>query len=728
MTKVATVQKRTVDRMQVRLEHLDTLLGLAGEVIITSANLQDLERRVNSAGTGTASLGTEGMHLIKASNEATRRISQDLHDLVMAIRLVEIGETFRLLRRPVRDLARNLGREVEFTLDGAETLIDKALAERLIDPLLHLLRNAVDHGIEPPITRKGVGKPLCGRIVVQAVDAEHHTEIRVEDDGAGIDAQAVLELSRQTFGDRAERMSLLDLVCTPGLSTSDNVTATSGRGVGLDLVRSVVDEFNGELDVGTKQGQGTVFTLRIPKLRAVNIVDALTLRAGPDLYALPIEQIVASLGLAADSIQTAFDRSRHFQYQGEVVPLHCLQAVLDQPDLPAEQDPLPVIVVRGRQGQAAFIVSEFLGPQKLVNIPLDANVPHHEAVAGTAVFTGGKLGLTLDVDTLVTSVSLHQSIVIPNPANAPVSGRSEAKQSGAKASVPHDQPDRNRPPASNGSSDGVKAQACDFDMDRMPAANQSIDAPEAEALRCELLSGLQALQDTLLSLESDPDCKDHLHAAFRRLHAAKGHLTVLEAEPQAALAHHLETVLDYLRAERLCLTAERMDMLLDGVSCLLQTAETLPNAPNETPARLLTDLQELTASDTVADEDGLILKNLVSQPFELVSTAQLQVLSALKRGEKTYETYLDFDPGRQPSFLAAYLLLRRIGKVGTVLATLPSVKDIEEGRCGREVKVLWSTSLDEAEVDEVYDRLARLYNLREHHTIETTIFRYETTG
>jgi len=108
-----------------------------------------------------------------------------------------------------------------------------------------------------------------------------------------------------------------------------------------------------------------------------------------------------------------------------------------------------------------------------------------------------------------------------------------------------------------------------------------------------------------------------------------------------------------------------------------------------------------------------------------VPTVQLQVLSALKRGERTYETYLNFDPGRQPSFLAAYLLLRRVGKAGNVLATLPAVQDIEAGRCGREVKVLWSTPLDEPEVNSLYDRLAQLYNLREHRSIPTTIFRYE---
>ncbi len=696
MTEVATVQKTSVDRMQVRIAHLDTLLSLAGEVIITSANLQDLERQVGTGG----NVGQDGVHLIKASNEATRRISQDLHDLVMAIRLVEIGETFRVLRRPVRDLCRNLGREAEVEFEGADVLIDKALAERLVDPLLHLLRNAVDHGIEPPIERKGAGKTMGGRIVVRATDSEHFTEITVSDDGAGIDEATVRAAGRRELGDAAQRLPLRDLLCTPGLSTVAKVTATSGRGVGLDLVRNVVDEFDGEFSVETVAGKGSEFAMRIPKLRAVNIVDALTLRAGTGLFALPIDQVVANLGLPRDEIRTAFDRERHFLYQDQVVPLFDLQGVLGEvaeADLPAL---MPVIVLRSRAGLAAFVVSEFLGPQKLVNIPLDENMGHHVAIAGTAVFTGGTLGLTLDVDTLVAEVLGDRSAL--QTAKRTAAAISEAAWSVDPAAASPTPSQDTTTPASG-------------DVDHT-------DREEAEDLRQELQSCLQRLQDTLLSLEGDPTSADHLNGAFRLLHAVKGHFTVLDAEGPATLAHHLETVLDYLRAERLNLTQDRMDQLLDGVTHLIAAADQLPGVPADPPSTLLAALHELTANETVAAEDGVALGDLIRQPFDLSPTMQLQVLSALKRGERTYETYLRFDPGRQPGFLAAYLLLRRIGKAGTVLATVPSVTDIEQGRCGREVKVLWSTSLTETDVDALHDRLAPQYSLHEHRTVPTTIF------
>jgi chemotaxis protein histidine kinase CheA len=699
MTDLTTARNRTVDRMQVKLDHLDTLLSLAGEVIITAANLQDLERRANATATDGGNLGDEGRSLIKTANQSTRRISQDLHNLVMAIRLVEIEETFRLLRRPARDLSRNLGRDVEVAFEGSETAIDKALAERLLDPLLHLLRNAIDHGIEPSIDRKRAGKDVTGRVRFVARDNDHETVITVEDDGRGIDEPAVRAVARDRLGSGWDDQPLLTLLCQPGLTTTSEVTGTSGRGVGLDLVRTVVDEFDGDLDLETRIGEGTRFTLTIPKLRAVNIIDALTLRSGEILYALPIDKVVANLGLARDEVNTAFDRGRHITYQGRIVPLHDLQDSLEEPSLEVDQAVLPVIVLRGRSGEAAFQVSEFLGPQKLVNIPLDEGLDHHPAVAGTTVFTGGKLGLTLDVDTLVAmALGLGAEREIAERLVDTVGDVVRSDDTGVAAC------DREPGPRETDS----------------PSATEN---DETEDLQHELLTSLERLQDSLISLESDPDDREELHHAFRRLHAAKGHFSVLEAEPQAILAHHLETALDYLRAGRLALSAERMDLLLDGVSYLMDAARELPAPPEAFPTEIMATLQELTASETVAAEDGRELADLVRQPFNLTPTAQLQVLSALKRGERTYETYLSFDPGRQPSFLAAYLLLSRIGKSGTVLATLPEASDIEQGRCGPELKILWSINLDD--VDPLLDRLAPLYRIHEHNSVRTTIFRYE---
>jgi len=684
MTEVAQIQKQTIDRMQVRIEHLDKLLSLAGEVIITSANMQDLERRVQESVARQKPLGDDSMNVVKTSNEASRRISQDLHDLVMAIRLVEIGDTLRLFRRPIRDLSR--------------------LAERLVDPLLHLLRNAVDHGIESPLERTRVGKPARGTVTVSAIDREHHTEITITDDGLGIDAEAAIAKAREmgiAFDEGSE--TLLDLLCRPGFSMAKKVTGTSGRGVGLDLVHSVMDEFDGRMLMKTAPGEGCRITLEIPKLRAVNIIDALTLRAGEGLFAIPIDQVVASLGIKPARIQTAMGRGRCFTYQGQVVVLHDLQELVGNPPLNEDVDPLPVVIVQSKGRRVALIVSEFLGPQKLVNIPLDDDMQHDPSIAGTSVFTGGKLGLTINVDDLVASTQ--------GQASAPVrSGLAEeiAGLAGREETEPAAPPEKEAAAAPR----------------PHPADGAPLDAGDMSDLVEELRTTLQKLQDALLSLESTPDDAKLMNEAFRRLHAAKGNFTMVEAAAVSDFTHHLETVLDFLRSDKLPITPERIDLLLDGADYLVRAGEALPGSPPEPPEAILAKLQEETATSMRPSEE-VSSGDLIGRAFELSPTAQLQVLSALKRGEHTYESYLTFESGRQADFLAAYLLLRRIGIHGSILATLPSVAEIEQGRCGRAVKILWSTPLDDAGVEEKFRSLAPLYNLKEFSSLPTTIFRYE---
>jgi len=267
-------QSRGVDRMLVRIEHLDKLLNLAGEVIITSSTLHELQRDMVDAVANHRPMSDGDLQIIKSADESSARISQDLHDLVMAIRMVEIGETFKLFRRPVRDLARNLKKEIDLKFEGEKVLIDKALAERLVEPVLHMLRNSADHGLETPIERLHMGKNESGIILLKAVEHEHETEIVVSDDGRGVNEQKIFDRAKQLgilrFG---EQPNLLDILCASGFSTKERATDTSGRGVGLDLVNSMVSEFNGTIELENVPKQGCTIRLRIPKLKAVNIID-----------------------------------------------------------------------------------------------------------------------------------------------------------------------------------------------------------------------------------------------------------------------------------------------------------------------------------------------------------------------------------------------------------------------------------------------------------------------
>lgn len=712
MINVTQTGRQTAEKMQVRIDHLDQLLSLAGEVIITSANLQDLERKIKQAIGDREALTDGTLNVVKTSNEATQRISQDLHDLVMAIRLVEIDNTMRLFRRSIRDLARSLGRDINLVFEGSDTMIDKALAERLVDPLLHMLRNAVDHGIEPPLERQKLGKPVQGTITLSAVDQEESTVITVSDDGRGIDEEEVIAAAEK-MGIQTGGASLVDLICRPGVTTATEVTSTSGRGVGLDLVRTITKEFDGSIQLINRPGEGCDISLTIPKLRAVNIVDALTLRAGKYLLALPIDQIVASMGINPAQVQTALDRGRYFNYQGRIVVLHDLSELLGDQPLTHENDTIPVVIVKGKTTEIALVVSEFLGPQKLVNMPLDGLMTHAPCIAGTCVFTGGRLGLTLDINLLVATVvsdSSGKEDLESASARAGCGLTADVAISTVRTKTPKPQADH-----------GIAGQA-DRDRKVPDTGTDALDGDDYVAVLEEARNNLAELQDVLISLEATPEDTKLLNVTFRRLHAVKGNFTMLNADQAQELAHALETLLDYLRGERIQINVELMDLMLDCVSYFTSVVRVLPETPPAPPEDVAERL--LGFANIKEETETLQTDELVGKTFALSPTVELQVLSALKRGENTFETLVKFESGRQPDFLTAYLILRRIGLYGNVFASIPKVGQIEKGHCGNLFKVLWSTGTDESGLEELTDRLATQYGVTEFQSLKTTVFMY----
>jgi hypothetical protein len=372
-------------------------------------------------------------------------------------------------------------------------------------------------------------------------------------------------------------------------------------------------------------------------------------------------------------------------------------------------------VLQGKAGRIALSISEFLGPQKLVNVPLSGSWDRARAVAGTAVFTGGRLGLTLNVDALARDAVGGAPGTPGGGSTWAEPGLESGPASGAKQERPGGQGES--PTAAARAGVGTTAATS-------AGARSLLDTADAEELRSELRQNVQKLQESLLDLESTPNEAEPLHEAFRRLHAAKGNFTMLEAEGAAGMAHHLETLLDLLRTRRVDLEPRRVDLLLDAASWLLRASEAplgaFPEADERLRDRLLAEAESGMAGHAADSEADLLGRN-----FALTPTLELQVLCALKRGERTLETFVRFDPGRQPEFLNAYLILRRLGMHGTVLATLPGVEEIEQGLCGTAVKVLWSTARDEEGLADLFEQLGRYYGLSEASSVAVTVFRYE---
>ncbi|MDR0610440.1 MAG: chemotaxis protein CheW [Planctomycetaceae bacterium] len=727
------IQARGVDRMLVRLEHLDKLLNLAGEVIITSSTLHELQRDMVDAVTHHRPMTESDLQIIKSADEASARISQDLHDLVMAIRMVEIGETFKLFRRPVRDLGRNLKKEIELKFEGEKVLVDKALAERLVEPLLHILRNAADHGLETPIERIHDGKSETGIILLKAVEHEHETEIVVSDDGRGINEQKIMEHAQKLgmirFG---EQPSLLSILCISGFSTKEKATDTSGRGVGLDLVNTMVSEFGGTIELENQPKHGCIFRLHIPKLKAVNIIDALIVRCSKTLYALSIDQVVSLQGIKPDQIQASMDRERFIKYLGNPIALFDLSELLgggtsvqDNPDV------VPVVIIEGKKERIACVVTEFLAPSKLVNVPLAKDMFDRDVtgIAGTCIISGGRVGMTVDINTVVamaTGEPLKTEEEHNNDAFSPSDvSKSEKDNFIFNSSVPDSA-------AIKHSQDELITKAkLSAQRDRIAnrieeSSQKDLTDTDISDLLTELSRGLMELQDVLLSLENDKD-PELMKEAFRRLHAAKGNFTMLGVGVSAGLAHELETLLDHLRKGRIEISQELMDILLDGVAELNNATKMLPQQTPDVNSALLTRINIVTRSleknEPITDPDQLL-----GTAFTLVPTVELQLLGALKQGAQAYETFIRFKSGRQAEFLVAYLTLRKLCYHGTILATLPSISDIENGYCGNAIKVLWASPLKPDALKEAIDRWAPLFNIAEHQSVPTTVFRYDSNA
>jgi len=733
MSEANPNQARGVDRMLVRIEHLDKLLNLAGEVIITSSTLHELQRDMVDAVTNHRPMTESDLQIIKTADESSARISQDLHDLVMAIRMVEIGETFKLFRRPVRDLARNLKKEIELKFEGDKVLVDKALAERLVDPVLHMLRNAADHGLETPMERLHEGKNEVGIILLKAIEHEHETEIVISDDGRGIDEHKIFERARKLgILCPGEQADLLHILCSSGFSTKEKATDTSGRGVGLDLANTMVTEFNGSMELENVLGQGCTFRLRIPKLKAVNIVDALIVRCNQTLYALAIDQVVSLQGLKPSEIQASMDTERFIKYLGTPLALFDLSELLgsettrlDNPEI------VPIVIIEGKKEKIACVVSEFLAPSKLVNVPLATDMFNSDVagIAGTCIITGGRVGMTVDINTTVAK-AVGEPMTLDE-------GHGDAASFGEVPPSPHhdDAEFGLSMPASTATmhtqEELIAKSKLSVQRDRIAArmeetSQKDLTDTDISDLLTELSRGLMELQDVLLSLENDKN-PELMKEAFRRLHATKGNYTMLGATASANLAHQLETLLDYVRKGQIEMTQELMDVLLDGVSELNQATTMLPQSvPGDNEALL----ERIELATRVLDQDGPITDpdQLLGTTFTLAPTLELQLLGALKQGSQAYETFIRFKQGRQAEFLVAYLTLRKLCYHGTILATLPSMADIENGHCGTAIKVLWASPLKPEELKRAIDRWAPLFNIAEHQSMPTTVFRYDANA
>jgi two-component system chemotaxis sensor kinase CheA len=378
--------KQTV---RVDIDRLDNLMNLVGELVMHKGRLGQIasNRRIVE---------------LNETIEQIDRISTDLQSVVMKVRMVPIEQVFNRFPRMVRDLAKELNKEIEFIMEGKETELDRTVIDEIGDPLIHLLRNAIDHGLESPSVRTQKGKPRIGTIILRARHEGNSVFIEVEDDGAGIQIERVKNKAVAKgiiTAKEAEEMTAeqaVDLLFSPGFSTAENITDVSGRGVGLDVVKSKIESLNGEIQVDSKPGQGTKFIVKLPLTLA--IIQALMVAVRDEIYAIPLSTVNETTMLSSEDIRL-IQNQEVIVLRGNVLPLYRLDSLLEVPGETQSDESYVVVVHKGNK-QIGLVVDRLIGQQEIVIKSLGKVLAGTPGIAGAIVAGDGNVRLILDIDTL----------------------------------------------------------------------------------------------------------------------------------------------------------------------------------------------------------------------------------------------------------------------------------------------------------------------------------------
>ncbi|WP_041276134.1 chemotaxis protein CheA [Desulfosporosinus acidiphilus] len=397
-TQVHTIRVDTV--------RMDNLINLVGEMVITRTRLVQIGLDLK------AQYSTDSMvNNLNEANVYLGRLMNDLQESVMRLRMVAIGTVFNRFPRLVRDLAKKTGKEIDLVLKGEDTELDKTVVEVIGDPLMHLIRNSVDHGIESPEERRAAGKSAHGTVTLDAYHDGNHIAILISDDGGGLDLDKIKNkaISKGLIGEREELSDndIANLIFLPGFSTADKVTDISGRGVGMDVVKKALNNLGGMVDIATRQGKGTTFTIRLPLTLA--IIQALLVEVKEEIYAVPLSSVLETLLVNRSEIKTV-GGLQMVQLRGNTLPLISLQEKFGLPDSEIPKDEVFVVVVGFGDKALGLIVDELRGQQEVVIKSLGDFLNNLPGIAGATILGDGKVTLILDIGSLLQDVLVTRKI------------------------------------------------------------------------------------------------------------------------------------------------------------------------------------------------------------------------------------------------------------------------------------------------------------------------------
>ncbi|WP_308723353.1 chemotaxis protein CheA [Paenibacillus polysaccharolyticus] len=391
--------KSTQPTVRVSVERLDHLMNLVGELLIDQTSLADLSR------TGARKEPSPVIQSIGGVSDHMGRVIKELQDGVMKTRMLPIDQLLNRFPRLVRDLSQKLGKDIELVIKGGETELDRMIIEELSDPLIHLIRNSADHGIESAEVRAQQNKPAKGRIKLTSYHEENHVVIRFSDDGKGIDGEKIKAsalkkgIITEEQAARLNQQEAVHLIFEPGFSTASTVSDVSGRGVGMDIVRSQIGRLNGIIDIDTEVGIGTTFTIRLPLTLA--IIKGLLVNVSGRVLILPMYNVAEIVRIKPEEIQMIQGQQSILNH-GRIVPFYRLCDKLQYPRNDRKSKTIPLVIVRSVDKIAAYAVDEIIGNQEVVIKSLGTYLGAMNHLSGATILGNGKVALILDASYLVS--------------------------------------------------------------------------------------------------------------------------------------------------------------------------------------------------------------------------------------------------------------------------------------------------------------------------------------
>ncbi|SQF98724.1 histidine kinase, CheA [Paucimonas lemoignei] len=388
--------------VRVNADKLDELINLVGELVIASAGATLLARTCDN-------------DPLQESTSTVSGLVEEILDGALRLRMIPIGDTFNRFRRVVRDVSQELGKDIDLIISGAETELDKTVVEKIGDPLMHLLRNAMDHGIESAEARLAAGKPLKGHLHLNAYHDSGSIVLEIADDGAGLNRDRILEKAQErgliALGATLTDQEIYNLIFEPGFSTAQAVTNLSGRGVGMDVVKRNITLLRGTVDLDSKPGQGTVIRIRLPLTLA--IINGFLVSIGQSTYVIPLDMVQECIELSEGDRQISREQG-YLDLRGEVLPLVYLRDHFQHEGPAARRQ--NVVVVRYAEHKAGLVVDDLLGEFQTVIKPLGKLFGALRGISGSTILGSGAVALILDIPALLSQIVQLETRYIANPA------------------------------------------------------------------------------------------------------------------------------------------------------------------------------------------------------------------------------------------------------------------------------------------------------------------------